>query len=106
MPRRDGTGPMGQGPLTGRGMGCCVGVERTNRGFEYGMGFGRGLGRGLGRGNRMNPRGGRGYQDFFFVPGNDSNENSPQYKDMLVEQKAMLARQLAAIERELETMNK
>ena len=24
MPQRDGTGPMGQGPMTGRGMGFCV----------------------------------------------------------------------------------
>ena len=23
MPRLNGTGPMGQGPRTGRGMGCC-----------------------------------------------------------------------------------
>lgn len=23
MPRRDGTGPMGYGPYTGRGYGCC-----------------------------------------------------------------------------------
>jgi hypothetical protein len=41
MPRFDGTGPMGQGPRTGRGMGPCGG----------GMGFGcmRGNGAGLGR---------------------------------------------------------
>jgi hypothetical protein len=24
MPRGDGTGPLGQGPMTGRGMGYCV----------------------------------------------------------------------------------
>ena len=24
MPRRDGTGPMGRGPMTGRGMGFCI----------------------------------------------------------------------------------
>lgn len=102
MPRRDGSGPMGQGPLTGRGMGYCVGAERLSRGFESGMGFQRGLG----RGNRMNQRGGMGYRDSFFAPGNYSNENLPQYKDMLVEQKEILAKQLAAIECELETINK
>ena len=38
MPGRDGTGPMGQGPRTGGGMGPC------------GRGFGRGFrGRGFGR---------------------------------------------------------
>ncbi|HOR57784.1 MAG TPA: DUF5320 family protein, partial [bacterium] len=31
MPRQDGTGPTGQGPMTGRGMGPCGG----------GMGYGR-----------------------------------------------------------------
>lgn len=41
MPRLDKTGPMGQGPLTGRGMGPCGG------GSTYGF---RGLGRRLGRG--------------------------------------------------------
>ncbi len=28
MPRLDGTGPMGQGPMTGRGMGNCSGAGR------------------------------------------------------------------------------
>ena len=37
MPGMDGTGPMGQGPLTGRGLGPC------------GCGMRRGFGRGLGR---------------------------------------------------------
>jgi len=36
MPRYDGTGPMGQGALTGRGLGFCGG----------GMGYGRGIRRG------------------------------------------------------------
>jgi hypothetical protein len=35
MPFRDGTGPMGRGPMSGRGMGPCAG----------GRGFGRGFGR-------------------------------------------------------------
>lgn len=37
MPNRNGTGPAGQGPLTGRGLGPC------------GRGLRLGLGRGLGR---------------------------------------------------------
>lgn len=40
MPGQDGTGPLGLGPLTGRGLGPCgCGMRR---------GFGRGLGRGMG----------------------------------------------------------
>lgn len=43
MPALDKTGPQGQGPLTGRGMGLC------GRGLGMGFGRGRGYGRGLGR---------------------------------------------------------
>jgi hypothetical protein len=39
MPGRDGTGPLGQGALTGRGLG----VSRTGNNF-YGRGMGLGLG--------------------------------------------------------------
>ena len=54
MPRRDGTGPMGAGPMTGRGRGICPGhrakQDRPDRGFGFGR---RAAGRrGLGRGFR------------------------------------------------------
>ncbi len=39
MPRRNGTGPRGMGPMTGRGMGPCGG------GYSSGLGRGRGYGR-------------------------------------------------------------
>jgi len=45
MPGQNGTGPLGQGPMTGRGLGPC----------GAGMGRGRGFGRGMGRGMGMNP---------------------------------------------------
>ncbi|PIN78180.1 hypothetical protein COV15_00035 [Candidatus Woesearchaeota archaeon CG10_big_fil_rev_8_21_14_0_10_34_12] len=41
MPGQDGTGPSGQGPLTGRGLGPC------GRGLGFRRGFGRGMGRGF-----------------------------------------------------------
>ncbi|MBN1942659.1 MAG: DUF5320 domain-containing protein [Phycisphaerae bacterium] len=40
MPGFDGTGPMGQGPMTGRGLGPC------GRGMAFRRGGGRGLGYG------------------------------------------------------------
>nr|WP_319474141.1 DUF5320 domain-containing protein [uncultured Sphaerochaeta sp.] len=49
MPKRNGTGPMGYGPMTGRGMGYCRG------GVGYGMGRGAGFGRGLGWGMHVSP---------------------------------------------------
>ena len=69
MPFGDGTGPMGLGPMTGRGVGFCVGfgrpgftspMPRYSQPYGYahlapvwprwGRGFGRGRGRGFGRG--------------------------------------------------------
>jgi hypothetical protein len=54
MPGMDRTGPMGQGPLTGRGFGPCNGGSGQGGGFGRGfrMGFGAGMGRGAGRGFR------------------------------------------------------
>lgn len=45
MPRGDGTGPIGMGPMTGRRMGYCV--DRTMPASEI-RGYGRGMGRGRG----------------------------------------------------------
>jgi len=45
MPKFDGTGPTGQGPKTGRGMGNCAGGK--------GLGWGRGCGCGGGYFGRM-----------------------------------------------------
>jgi len=51
MPGGDGTGPLGQGPRTGRALGYCVGYSIP--GFmnpNFGRGFRRFGGRGFGRG--------------------------------------------------------
>jgi len=56
MPRGDGTGPGGQGSMTGRGMGYCAGYNSPgymNGGYGQGRGFGRG--RGLGYGPAVDP---------------------------------------------------
>jgi hypothetical protein len=66
MPWGNGTGPQGEGPMTGRGMGYCAGYSApgfTNpaprrglargRGFRRGMAWRRGFGRGFGW-NRWN----------------------------------------------------
>ena len=59
MPWGDRTGPLGQGPRTGRGLGYCAGYDSpgytrgTPAGRGYGLGrgwFGRGRGFGFGRG--------------------------------------------------------
>jgi len=62
MPRGDGTGPAGMGPMTGRAAGYCAGYSAP--GFMNpipGGGFGLGRGRGgFGRGLGLGFRGGRG----------------------------------------------
>jgi hypothetical protein len=52
MPQGDRTGPMGQGPRTGRSLGFCSGYDTPGyaKGFGGGMGRGFGFGRGRGRG--------------------------------------------------------
>lgn len=42
MPGFDGTGPNGQGPRTGRGMGNCDQAQGQGRGFGRGRGMGQG----------------------------------------------------------------
>lgn len=50
MPRGNGTGPAGNGPMTGRAMGVCAGFGLP--GYAN-PGSGQGRGMGLGRGGRM-----------------------------------------------------
>ncbi|HRW95319.1 MAG TPA: DUF5320 domain-containing protein [Bacteroidales bacterium] len=59
MPRGDRTGPMGQGPVTGRQLGYCSGYESP--GYTKGFGMGRGSGRGRGLGWGMGRGYGRGF---------------------------------------------
>lgn len=72
MPWGDRTGPMGEGPMTGRGMGYCAGFDmpgRANRAYpgrggRFGAGFGGGSWYGGARG-----RGGRGWRHVYYATG-------------------------------------
>lgn len=62
MPGGDRTGPMGMGPMTGRGAGYCAGFAVpgfVNRAFGGFLGRGRGGGRG----------GGRGWRNMYYATG-------------------------------------
>ena len=57
MPRGDGTGPGGMGPMTGRAAGFCAGYAvpgYANPVYGAGVGYGRGFGRGGGGWGRRN----------------------------------------------------
>lgn len=85
MPGYDRTGPRGQGPMTGRGFGCC-GTGRGYRrpGFRR---FGTGMGAGYGRGNR------RAY--YYDAPPATVDEE----KDMLKEEIEFLKSRLEELEK-------
>ena len=61
MPRGDGTGPMGMGPMTGRAMGYCAGYSAPGYMNQAGFGF---YGRGFGFAGR-----GRGHRNMFYATG-------------------------------------
>ena len=101
MPGGDRTGPMGYGPMTGRGLGFCSGVNMPGYGAGFGRlglarrrGFGRGFGYGFGRGI--------GYG---FGGGYPVGPVSPEAeKELLQNEKNVLQQQLAAIEKQLEDL--
>ncbi|MBN2516977.1 MAG: DUF5320 domain-containing protein [Deltaproteobacteria bacterium] len=66
MPGGDGTGPLGWGSITGRGMGLCAGYPTP--GFANPV-PGRGFGRGFGRGWGMGRGGGWGRRNWFYATG-------------------------------------
>ena len=54
MPRRDGTGTMGMGAVTGRGRGNCPQGIKRGLGLAIGMGLGLGLKRGFRNFGKLN----------------------------------------------------
>lgn len=106
MPRRDRTGPMGEGPMTGWGYGPCSGNPVQGYGnFGYRGGFGRGYGRGFGWGG-----GGRRWRNRFRaadIPGWMSYESTwPVATPMPPEQEVdMLKSQAKNLEETLQQIN-
>jgi hypothetical protein len=88
MPRMDGTGPMGAGAMTGRGLGLCTGLNEA----RYGIGRGRGMGFGPCRGRGF----GRGFVAY------QTPSKTP--KELLEEEKNMLQERLKMIDGQLENL--
>ena len=88
MPRRDKTGPMGSGAMTGRGFGLCADTNPAKCGARFGAGLGLGLARRRGFG--------RGF---------DAEETSSQTrKERLLEQKNALQSRLNMIDQQLASL--
>ncbi|NLN87139.1 MAG: DUF5320 domain-containing protein [Syntrophomonadaceae bacterium] len=103
MPRRDGTGPMGMGAMTGRGQGVCTGVNAPAYGGWAGRGGGRGCGRGFGRGlgRGQGPGLGRGFGFGAYV---NHDYGQPGSKETLQAQREQLKAALDAIDQRLESL--
>lgn len=87
MPRKDGTGPVGQGSQTGRRMGNCVSQSDNTQVKTWGMG--RSCGRRF-----SNQSAGRRYRYFRTGYFNSFNKNyvEDNYDDLIQEQKELEAR--------------
>jgi len=73
MPGGDRTGPLGQGPMTGRRAGYCAGYDAPGYvnpmpGRGFGLGFGGGRGRGWRRRNWYYATGLPGWERFGYAP--------------------------------------
>lgn len=82
MPGRNGTGPIGQGAMTGRGLGFC----QVNS-----VGFGRGMG--------ANNRCQRGFRRF------NIEENIVSEKEYLQKQKDLLQEKVDLINKQIEKLS-
>ncbi|MCF7792040.1 MAG: DUF5320 domain-containing protein [Victivallales bacterium] len=113
MPGFDGTGPLGEGPMTGGGFGYCNpgSAERTGglapRGFR---GAGRFPGRGLGRGFACGRGYGRGFRSGYYAPEylplRYTSEPKVNEKQYLQDELKYLENQVESIKGRLEELNK
>lgn len=85
MSGRDGTGPLGEGAMTGRGLGFCNTSEVNRDNYIRCWGYGRGRGRGLGLG--------RGFA-----------RTNLDRKKLLTEEKNILKDRLDRINKQLENL--
>ena len=103
MPRGDRRGPMGMGPMTGRGAGFCAGNTQAGFAGDFGRGMGRGMGNGRGFGGGF----GRGFGPGFGAGGWGVNPYLPvDEKVALQAQSEVLKGQMDAITRRLDELSK
>lgn len=90
MPRRDRTGPMGVGAMTGRDLGLCTNASGIKCGVGLGLGLGFACRHGFGRG---------------FGKSFSANQTiAKTKKESLLEQKNLLQSRLNVIDKQLENL--
>ena len=100
MPGFDGTGPLGQGSMTGRVMGNCDGANQNVQGNAP-------LGRGLGLGRGM--RGGRGFagrgRGFYNNPNLNQNATpNNQINQQLINEKNAMEEKVKVLEEKIKAL--
>ena len=101
MPRGNGTGPAGLGPMTGRRAGYCAGNAMP--GYAN-PGMGRGLGTGFGFGG-----GGRGWRNMFYATGQPGWMRFGQMGPVPIapqDEAAVLKAQAEALQQQVEAITK
>ncbi len=84
MPGRNGTGPMGSGAMTGRGLGLCTGTNTARYGAGAGIGCRHGFARGFNR--------------------NIEQASTKTQKEMLQDQRGLLQSRIDRISKQLESL--
>lgn len=104
MPRGDRTGPMGMGPMTGRGAGFCAGFAAP--GFmNPGIGCGMGLGRGRGFRRMFHFTGIPGWARLGYPAYGGVSAAGVDEKEYLNNQAEMLENQLQQVKKRLKTLD-
>lgn len=115
MPRGDRTGPMGMGPMSGRGAGFCAGNARPgfmspvpgggyrkHLGGRCGFGAGRGFGGGQhGRRNRFYATGRPGWMEYGDYDASNQNPSALSEKEILNDRAVKLQTELDMIKTRL-----
>ena len=108
MPRGDGSGPAGMGPMTGRAAGFCAGYNAPGYMNPYGGRMGGGFGRGRGRWwGAPSPAAGWGtwsppYGGYSYAPA--PAYSAEQEKDTLQNQVKFFEDQLTALRNRIEEL--
>lgn len=113
MPRGDGTGPLGRGAMTGRGLGFCSGSNLVGRGVGLGLGLlavRRGLrSNALRRGAMMGLglcRGlGNGFRGGFASDPMNNEYRSKSQRELLEDEKARLENRLSKLNKQLSDLS-
>ena len=103
MPRGDRTGPLGMGPLTGRGAGYCAGFAAPRCADPVGFtgGFACGFGRGRGYRNMFRATGRPGWARYGYPTDAGADAAAADERTLLKNQAEILENQLQQVKKRL-----